>query len=56
MLANNWDIKPGDWAEVNDGTRGMVTSTCTMWDILFCVEVGFKWVSVDDLISWTSEN
>lgn len=54
MLADNWDVRPGDWVETSEGIRGMVTSTCTTkYHTLICVEVGFKWVPMEALISWT---
>lgn len=56
MLANNWDIRPGDWVECADGRRGPVLSTCS-WPGggVVAVEVGFDWYGLVDIISWAPE-
>lgn len=57
MLANSWNVRPGDWVECSDGRRGTVISTCSWANgVLLAVEIGFDWYGIDDLISWTPKH
>lgn len=53
MLANSWNVQPGDWVECADGRL----STCSFADgAVIAVEVGFDWYDIKDIVSWTPEH
>lgn len=57
MLANSWNVQPGDWVECADGRRGTALSTCSFADgAVIAVEVGFDWYDIKDIVSWTPEH
>jgi len=55
-MLDSWNIRPGDFVETATGVRGMATSVCKILGELVCVEVGFQWVPIKEVISWVPKD